>query len=32
MQVRGATQDASDGARWTERVRGLGRDVFLGSR
>lgn len=32
MQVRGATQSAPEGARWTERVRGLGRDVFLGSR
>lgn len=32
MQVRGAIAERSDpGARWTERVKGLRRDVFVGS-
>ncbi|HEX5416815.1 MAG TPA: HD domain-containing protein [Chloroflexota bacterium] len=31
MQMRDATGRAPDGARWTERVKGLGRDVFLGT-
>jgi hypothetical protein len=31
MQVRGAIKDRADlAARWTERVKGLRRDVFVG--